>query len=523
MSFDRELALRNDADLDTRRRPAERADADAPPPDLAGVVQQKADGGRVALTEDGDVRAAAASGVQAGGGALPHLDRIQASFGSAHDLSGVKAHVGGEAAEASAKMGAQGYATGNDVAFARQPDLHLAAHEAAHVVQQREGVAMKGGVGRADDVYERHADKVADRVVAGQSAADLLPASAGGTDAAVQMFNEKNISGEEWRVSESGKSMLKQDGTLQDLFATTDLIATANAGLKTAGDKGSFISLKPGAGQLKVGENTLHKVEPVMSPTGSDPANKILKDANKPGAADSGGDTGDSMALWADCGRSSRTIMGTDGAGKAPHARYKDGGGQGTTARSYDPSSFSDEIYVKEIPKFLASAEAKAFLKDGVHYESGDKTKLKSPADADEARAMYWELGDAGRRAFDKFAGINTAADPAIGGAYTMATEYNMPGSAEVPGHSRWNFHWGGVILKDGSNNVTLENYAVGFAPTGDDKKDEENAQKAYDWVNHEWNFQMYGTAKKGQSFHEEHLGTGTHGTRASTFAAQID
>ena len=33
----------------------------------------------------------------------------------------------------------------------------------------------------------------------------------------------------------------------------------------------------------------------------------------------------------------------------------------------------------------------------------------------------------------------------------------------------------------------------------------------------------MYGTAKKGQSFHEEHLDTGTHGTQASTFAAQVD
>ncbi len=158
-----------------------------------------------------------------------------------------------------------------------------------------------------------------------------------------------------------------------------------------------------------------------------------------------------------------------------------------------------------------------------MHYESGDKSALKTPATADEARAMYWELGEDGRRAFDKFAGINTAADPAIGGAYTMNTEYKMPGSGVVPGKKRWNFHWGGVVLKDGSNNVTLENYAVGFAPTGDKQKDKENAQRAYDWVNHDWNFQMYGTAKKGQSFHEEHLDTGTHGTRASTFAAQVD
>ena len=148
MSSDRELAHRHDADHDPRKRPADREAADAPPADLAGVVQAKADGGRVALTGDADVRSAAATGVQGGGDALPHLDKIQASFGAAHDLSGVRAHVGGEAATASAQMGAQGYATGSDVAFARQPDLFLAAHEAALLAcaKRERGAVLKATV-----------------------------------------------------------------------------------------------------------------------------------------------------------------------------------------------------------------------------------------------------------------------------------------------------------------------------------------------------------------------------------------
>jgi len=79
-------------------------------------------------------------------------------------------------------MGAQAFATGNHVAFAGTPDLHTAAHEAAHVVQQRGGVQLKGGVGEVGDAYERHADQVADRVVAGENAQDLLDqhAPAGG-------------------------------------------------------------------------------------------------------------------------------------------------------------------------------------------------------------------------------------------------------------------------------------------------------------------------------------------------------
>src|SRR6185503_888478 len=59
------------------------------------------------------------------------------------------------------------------------PDLHTAAHEAAHVVQQRAGVQLKGGVGEAGDPYERHADAVASLVVQGASAESLLDQFAG--------------------------------------------------------------------------------------------------------------------------------------------------------------------------------------------------------------------------------------------------------------------------------------------------------------------------------------------------------
>ena len=133
----------------------------------------------------GAVHDAAARGVSAPTTALPHADQIQASFG-AHDVSGVQAHVGGGAADACATMGATAYASGNHVAFAGQPDLHTAAHEAAHVVQQARGVNLYGGVGQVDDAYENHADLVADAVVAGRSAAPLLdggPSGAGATSA----------------------------------------------------------------------------------------------------------------------------------------------------------------------------------------------------------------------------------------------------------------------------------------------------------------------------------------------------
>jgi uncharacterized protein DUF4157 len=141
------------------------------------AVQLHATGG--AAADSTQVHAHAERGVAGAGAALPHLDRIQHLFGR-HDVSAVQAHTGGEAAGACEAIGASAYATGNQVAFAGQPSLHTAAHEAAHVVQQRGGVQLKGGVGQAGDAYEHHADAVADKVVAGESAEPLLDTMAGG-------------------------------------------------------------------------------------------------------------------------------------------------------------------------------------------------------------------------------------------------------------------------------------------------------------------------------------------------------
>jgi hypothetical protein len=370
-------------------------------------------------------------------------------------------------------------------------------------------------------------------VVQGESAEDLLPGKmttgdAGGAFGGMQLYEEKTIEGETWRVSESGQTALLQDGTNQSLYATSSMIESANATLKGAGQNGSFIVLTKG-GTRDIDGKALHLVMPTMKPKGSDPDNKLLEKANKPGGKDSEGEKGDTMALWADCGRSSRTIMGTDGYGMAPHGTYNVGDKKKDTKRGYDPAEYSDTIYADAMPAFIKDPKHHKFLKEGVHY-TGDLEYLWDPiiGNADTAREQYHELGEEGRRVFDAFAGINTAADPEVGGAYTMNTEYNMPGSdvvreADGTAKMRWNFHWGGVIMKDGANNITLENYAVMFEETGDPKKDAENAEKAYDWTNRGWNFQMYGTVKKGQTFHEQHLETGTHGTQASTFSAEVD
>src|SRR5262249_52196257 len=112
---------------------------------------------------------------------LPHAERIQRLFGR-HDISGIRAHIGSDAAASAQAMGAEAYATGNHVVLGGRTDLHTAAHEAAHVVQQRTSVQLKGGVGEVGDAYERQADAVADRVVRGESAEALLDAEGASSD-----------------------------------------------------------------------------------------------------------------------------------------------------------------------------------------------------------------------------------------------------------------------------------------------------------------------------------------------------
>lgn len=123
-----------------------------------------------------DIRLIARNGTAGSAGPLPHLDQIQRSFGPQHDLSGVNAYVGGQAAEAARRIGAEAYTSGEQVAFSATPSLHTTAHEATHVVQQRSGIQIPGGVGTKGDAYERHADAVADSVVAGSSCEHLLGA-----------------------------------------------------------------------------------------------------------------------------------------------------------------------------------------------------------------------------------------------------------------------------------------------------------------------------------------------------------
>ena len=112
----------------------------------------------------------AAGGIKGPGRPLTHLDTLQQAFGH-HDVSGMREHTGPGTRAVLDSLGAKGYSSTGRMALSDSPDLYTQAHEAAHGVQQAalgSSMALEGGVGAAGDRYERHADEVADAVVAGK-------------------------------------------------------------------------------------------------------------------------------------------------------------------------------------------------------------------------------------------------------------------------------------------------------------------------------------------------------------------
>jgi hypothetical protein len=200
-------------------------------------------------TDSSTVQEAAAEGIAGGGGSLPHAETIQRLFGR-HDISGIEAHVGGPAATASRAIGAEAYATGHHVAFASAPSLHTAAHETAHVVQQRGGVQLKGGVGETGDAHEQHANAVADAVVQGKSAETLLDRYASGLTsgpiqaAGIQRFDsyEHAQLGDETdkSIGGSGTAVSAAESTRR----TADQSATAGGKRFDAGQRGMSMTLR---------------------------------------------------------------------------------------------------------------------------------------------------------------------------------------------------------------------------------------------------------------------------------------
>lgn len=114
----------------------------------------------------------ARAGLRGSASQLPFMSRFQRLLPEM-DLSSVRAHTDPLAAATAARIGTRAYTLGDDVAFGPNPSPHTVAHEVAHVLQQRAGLTIPGGVGHVGDSHEKQADAAADALVQGKTPGHL--------------------------------------------------------------------------------------------------------------------------------------------------------------------------------------------------------------------------------------------------------------------------------------------------------------------------------------------------------------
>ncbi len=413
------------------------------------------------------VQQTAQQGVAGSGSPLPHLDRIQRSFGS-HELSGVRAHVGGEAAVAAESMGAAGYATGNDVALRDAGNLHTVAHEAAHVVQQRGGVHLKGGVGQAGDEYERNADAVADRVVRGESAEDLLAPYAGGGGGGsgsggatqrkpVQLYQQHSDDDSPWdKMSDDGRMAVVDHES--EAWAEPDMIARSNAVLEQNKSKAKIQQLGSPL-KIKAAGRTHYLLKFRMDDRDASWSRRHFGNPE--------------TDLIDDCGSANQQMQGSESVnGRSFLAATSNDGGK-TQEFTHSPSTYQGDDNKRG---GLVSTTEKM---SGEIYQRIMLRELGKTLTREEALAEWAALSDAQRDALSRKYGINKYAAPKVGQGITIGSERDMPG-ASMGG---FNFHFALNLMQAGEDYMTVED----FRDSGTN-----------------YYFKMYGPVSKQQSFAED-------------------
>lgn len=373
----------------------------------------------------------------------PHSANIERAVG--RSFGGRALHDPASCAE----RNVEAFTDGDTTHFATDaPSLHVAAHEAAHVLQH------SGSSNDARLGAEGHASAVADAAVAGRDASQLIGSAGSAVSDSVHNYTlvrnrdqspGNYQAGMDLRVSEDGRAAVA-DGQTKHCFAELALILEADKILQS---KGSGVKL-----------SWLPDVLEGEAPDGSGTKRQLLRVQPELKMSDSG-KNGDKQTLYADCGRSSREVMGPTTTNTFPVGLHRDASGKEheTTRRSSDPNDLLGDILINA----------------GL-----GKTRQ-------EARKAYEDLSAEDREKYDKRLGLNKYAQAGVGDAFTTVRHRD----AKID----WDYHWAGVLMATGQDRVTLENVTEGKRMPISRKNDE-------------WFFNMYGPSVTGAgSFHNENKG----------------
>lgn len=338
---------------------------------------------------------------------------------SGHDLSDVNVHYN---SDKPSQVGALAYAQGNDIHLGAGQEKHL-AHEAAHIVQQREGrvqanTNVNGMAVNNDNSLEAQADAMgAEAEKATQVAAPVQKKAANGgaiqrkrTPATVkQLYKQYTNAGEtdpktgvHWlsngtplRVAEDGTAAMAQARASggQELYVEPGRLPAINADLKKVSAPLEFAELGgktvEGAapGNLAAPKKKLSQVKPV------EPADKTKV-----------------KEIPDDCGNAARTVTGTFAEGKTLKGKYNDATGSAQNTQSGDPEMMKYEILVnhfgKQIPdsaKVLTDISAKISAKNSLYEQLKPYFKRIEPV-SKQLDAVRKAFADTLQKAKDKVA-----------------------------------------------------------------------------------------------------------------------
>ena len=467
---------------------------------------------------------------------------------SGYSMDDVKVHYN---SDKPSQLQAHAYAQGTDIHVASGQEKHL-PHEAWHVVQQKQGrvkptMQMKQGVPVNDDArLEKEADVMGYK--ASQGMATRSPShslkSIGVRSPVISRYVQPGALARGWygfpnhfTIADDGTAATGQKGD-KLIYATAARRAEANNRLAAVGSP-VVIAQHQNGGQFNLadmyGGQTISRLIPTINPVAL-PLAGVQVDAQNAVT-----DTP------ADCMNTAKRVTGQNlgavgdtitGGGNLPGLQRLDTLAQasnlGYPVRIALANAFISTFQLNK--RVDACHTAYQAHKDDVDqdamvnvdmpvYQRTPGTVNIAPLAAVATAIRVGNLGDrttqliaqrnaaqviltqleahhnlnaAGQVVERKAQKLDKYADPDYGQAYA-----SVQGGGRNPGHGFWNYHWGGIIMKTATDNVTLENHASLNDPTA-------------------WDIRMYGRPrleplpdggmgapnlvepKDGQSWHEQ-------------------
>ena len=469
---------------------------------------------------------------RAGAGGLPAALRAGIAALSGLDLGAVRVHLN---SPQPAQRQALAYTQGAEIHIAPGQERHL-PHEAWHAVQQAQGRVRPtrqfklaglnddAGLEHEADAMGQHALQAGRSIVLGDAPAKLpaVPSALsnpihGNTAAAVQRYSDV---GGGTRYSENHQIMLLNK---QSLWAQAGSIRQANLALAA---KGAYVKLEPtGLVIDSAFGGQLHEVAPRWNAgkkiSRGDRERIRLAEAN----AQSNG-----FVTHADCFMNAQTVMGVAdspvGVSNTTHPLVGQGQSRGVV-KEISQTDMTDKFGGTGLASTLGGGSPSrghyAFVLhvfphffNWLHSAPVQTTALKGAADLfcaafetysgqrnkqglDGLLRAYVALSRtpayaALKDGFSRMFAVNEYLSPEVGEGLAVLNDpqERKTSQDQIERGTRhadaeiWNYHFAGVVMKDGADYVTLENYSVGDVEVD----------------NRLWLFQMYGSG--AQSFHAE-------------------